>query len=97
MASLTIRNLDEGTKQRLRVAAASNGRSMEDEARRALTEKYPADEHPRNGLGTHIHNLFKSIGGVELELPERQEWRPPPDFSGPEYGGKPGWPRRRKR
>jgi len=36
MASITIRNLDEGTKQALRERAARNGRSMEEEARLLL-------------------------------------------------------------
>src|SRR5712691_1678324 len=36
MASLTIRKLDEGLKKRLRLRAAQNGRSMEDEARTIL-------------------------------------------------------------
>ena len=33
MASLTVRQLDEQLKKRLRLRAASNGRSMEDEVR----------------------------------------------------------------
>lgn len=33
MASITIRNLDEALKSQLRVRAAVNGRSMEDEVR----------------------------------------------------------------
>ena len=36
MASITIRNLDEKTKQALRESAAKNGRSMEEEARLLL-------------------------------------------------------------
>jgi phosphopantothenoylcysteine decarboxylase/phosphopantothenate--cysteine ligase len=36
MASITIRGLDEALKQRLRLRAARNGRSMEDEARTIL-------------------------------------------------------------
>ncbi|MDE2751091.1 MAG: hypothetical protein OXI83_00810 [Gemmatimonadota bacterium] len=36
MASITIRNLDDGLKRRLRVRAAENGRSMEEEARDIL-------------------------------------------------------------
>jgi plasmid stability protein len=36
MASLTIRNLEEDAKERLRVRAAQNGRSMEEEARAIL-------------------------------------------------------------
>src|SRR5436305_6862797 len=38
MASLTIRRLDDELKQRLRLRAARNGRSMEDEARIILGE-----------------------------------------------------------
>jgi len=34
VASITIRNLDDDIKQRLRVRAAQHGRSMEEEARR---------------------------------------------------------------
>ena len=33
MASITIRNLDDGVKTRLRIRAAEHGRSMEEEAR----------------------------------------------------------------
>lgn len=36
MASLTIRNLDDAAKERLRMRAAQNGRSMEEEARLLL-------------------------------------------------------------
>src|SRR5215469_6312057 len=36
MASITIRQLDEGLKKRLRLRAARNGRSMEDEVRTIL-------------------------------------------------------------
>jgi phosphopantothenoylcysteine decarboxylase/phosphopantothenate--cysteine ligase len=36
MASLTVRQLDEGTKKRLRLRAARNGRSVEDEVRTLL-------------------------------------------------------------
>ena len=36
MASITIRNLDDEVKNRLRVRAANNGRSMEEEVRLIL-------------------------------------------------------------
>lgn len=69
MASFTIRNLDDSLKTPLRVAAANNNRTMEEEARiirlAALTQK-----KPRGGLGTRIHSLF--IGeAVDLQLPDR--------------------------
>jgi len=40
MATLTIRNLPEEVHDRLRREAAANRRSMEEEARRALAERY---------------------------------------------------------
>ena len=52
MASITVRNLDETTKQALRERAARNGRSMEEEARLLLgqiaghTAINPSDESP---------------------------------------------------
>jgi plasmid stability protein len=36
MASITIRNLEDAVKQRLRVRAAEHGHSMEEEARNIL-------------------------------------------------------------
>jgi plasmid stability protein len=36
MASITIRNLDDSLKRRLRIRAAEHGRSMEEEAREIL-------------------------------------------------------------
>ncbi|MCA1968672.1 MAG: plasmid stability protein, partial [Rhizobium sp.] len=43
MASITIRNLDDGLKQRLRLRAATHGRSMEDEARDILRSTLSAE------------------------------------------------------
>lgn len=80
MASITIRNLDDEVKTRLRVRAASNGRSMEEEARRILAEAVERRTAPANGLGTALHELFKPYGGVELELPPRDPMREPPRF-----------------
>ena len=45
MASMTIRNLDDSLKKRLRVRAAEHGKSMEEEAREiwrsALSHEVP--------------------------------------------------------
>lgn len=48
MATLTIRDLDDGVKQRLRVRAAENGVSMEAEVRAILSEavREQRDEEP---------------------------------------------------
>ena len=80
MASITIRNLDDDVKTRLRVRAASHGRSMEEEARLILAEAVERETVPAKGLGTIIHELFKPYGGVELELPPREPAREPPRF-----------------
>ncbi len=79
MASITIRNLDDGVKTRLRVRAATNGRSMEEEARVILREAVE-EEPSEKGLGTKLHKLFKPFGGVELEIPPREPMREPPGF-----------------
>ena len=80
MASITIRNLDEVLKSRLRVRAAQCGKSMEEEARdilrAALAEK---KSMPRN-LAKAIRRRFASVGGVDLPLEERELMREPPDF-----------------
>ncbi|SDA73211.1 Plasmid stability protein [Pseudomonas sp. NFACC15-1] len=72
MASLTIRNLDDQIKEQLRIAAAHNGHSMEEEARLILGRAL-ARVSPEGGLGSRIRNRFSALGGVELDLPARDE------------------------
>jgi antitoxin FitA len=81
MASITIRDLDDDVKARLRVRAAMRGRSMEDEARHILRASLMGDgaaTPERTDLGATIHGRFKEIGGVELQLPRRNAIRRPP-------------------
>lgn len=78
MASLTIRNLDEQTKLRLRLRAARHGRSMEEEVRtllRAAVTEQPAAEW---NLADAIRGRFQRLGGVELRLSAREPMREPP-------------------
>ena len=49
MASITIRNLDDEVKTRLRVRASANGRSMEEEARLILAEAVDRNTAPQEG------------------------------------------------
>jgi plasmid stability protein len=71
MTTLTIRRLDPTVKQRLRLRAAQYGRSIEDEARRILSER--CGQMPRaESLADIALRLFGNENGVELELPERQ-------------------------
>ena len=48
MATMTIHNLDDGLKLRLRVRAAMHGRSMEEEAREILRQAGGEADLPRN-------------------------------------------------
>ena len=48
MASITIRNLNDDVKTRLRVRAADNGRSMEEEARLILRDAVGSKPSSRN-------------------------------------------------
>ena len=80
MTSITIRNLDEALKSRLRVQAAIHSRSMEDEARDILRSALNQEALSPKNLGTAIHNLFKPLGGLDMpELP-REPLREPPSF-----------------
>ena len=81
MASITIRNLDDDVKTRLRVRAAEHHRSMEEEARIILRDAVTGRlAGPRN-LAAFTRECFASLGGVELELPTRCAIREPPDSS----------------
>lgn len=80
MASITVRNLEEGLKRQLRIRAAENGHSMEQEAREILQEALGQNAVPIQNLGTAIHELFKPFGDVELDIPPREPMREPPRF-----------------
>ncbi len=78
MAMLTIRNIDEGVKERLRVRAAQNGHSMEEEARIIL--KRATGGITGKELWDLSRGLFGENKGVSLELPNRDNDRPPVSF-----------------
>jgi antitoxin FitA len=80
MATLTIRKLDPVVKERLRVRAAQRGHSMEEEARRILSESC-GDGSRLETLADIASRLFGDEHGVELELPPREMGREPPSFA----------------
>ena len=63
MASLTVRDLDDEVKRKLRLRAADHGRSMEAEVRHILADAV-ADREPGSGLGlgSRIRARFADIG-----------------------------------
>ena len=66
-ASITIRNLDGRVKERLRVRAAQNGRSMEAEARSILSDTLaPGEAEPVN-LAEAIRRRVVPLGGIDLD------------------------------
>lgn len=80
MATLTIRNIDDAIKERLRVLAATRGHSMEEEARLILRRAVGGI----NGkdLWERSRALFDGKHGIDLDLPSRDSDRAAPDFSG---------------
>lgn len=70
MAALSIRDLDDEVKQRLRTRAARHGRSMEAEVR-AILEEAVSEPEESGDLFTTLMDRFGDLGGVELELPAR--------------------------
>ncbi len=67
MASITIRNLDETTKRKLKIRAAMNGRSMEQEAREILKSTLAQTAKKKANLAERVRDIFAPLGGVELE------------------------------
>jgi plasmid stability protein len=80
MVSHTIRNLEDNLKARLRVQAAVNGHSMEEEARTILRGALNRDAPAHANLYDAIRARFVDSGGGELEPMPREPIRDPPAF-----------------
>jgi antitoxin FitA len=80
MASIVIRRLDDSVKAKLRMRAASHGRSMEEEAREILSAGVREKEKPRVNFAQSIRRHIEPLGGVELVTPQRQAMRQPLKF-----------------
>jgi antitoxin FitA len=77
MAAIIIRNLDETTKRKLKVRAAMNGRSMEQEAREILKSTLARTSKKHASLAERVRAIFSPLGGVELERLPREPIRDP--------------------
>ena len=79
MATLTIRNLDDQVKQRLREQAAQHDRSMEAEARAALAQYVAPTEAVPQQLGldwfTAMRERMDAAGGEYLHEGEFDDLR----------------------
>ncbi|MBB6065691.1 plasmid stability protein [Pseudoxanthomonas broegbernensis] len=79
---MTIRNIGDDVKTRLRIRAAQHGRSMEEEARSILRAALNTEPEANTGaaLVKAIRARVKRVGGIDLELPPREPMREAPDF-----------------
>jgi antitoxin FitA len=77
MASITIRQLPESTKRKLKIRAAQHGRSMEQEAREILQIELAKPVKTGKDLVEAIRRRFAPYGGVDLEIPPRESIRDP--------------------
>lgn len=80
MASITIRNIDDSLKVRLRIQAAMHDRSMEDEARDILRSTLSRVPPQQPNLVTAIRARFAPLGVRGLPTVPREPMRAPPSF-----------------
>jgi plasmid stability protein len=78
VATLTIRNLEDPLKSRLRLRAAARNRSMEEEARQILRAALQEPSPPTLDLGARIHARFAALGDVRLPVEPREAVRQAP-------------------
>jgi len=79
MGSLTIRNIDDSLKAKLRMVAAMNKRSLEEEARQIL-KRFLLQNRCSEGIGFRISKRFSDAGGVILPELQRSGPRLLPDL-----------------
>lgn len=70
MTAITIRKLPSEVKQRLRMRAAANGRSMEAEARSILLAALDQTQRADLNWIEQLMQVGDELGGVELAIPE---------------------------
>jgi len=85
MDSITISNVDDDLKRRLKVRAAKHGHSLETEARDILLAALAgsATEPPPvpGNLAEAIRAIVEPLGGIELEIAPRKPVREPLKFA----------------
>lgn len=70
MAAVSIRDLDDSVRDKLRRRAARHGRSMEAEMRAILTAAAEEEDSGPGLFGT-LADRMSQLGGVELNIPPR--------------------------
>ena len=83
MGTLTIRNLEDPLKRRLRLRAAARNRSMEEEARQILRAALQEPAVPTPDLGARIRARFARLGDIQLPIEPREPVRASPALDEP--------------
>ena len=76
MASLSVRKLDDGVYEKLRVRAAQHGVSMEEEVRQIINQVVSVPEKISDVFRKH----FGREHGIDLDLPKRRKPHQPMDL-----------------
>jgi plasmid stability protein len=84
VATLTIRDLDDGLKLKLRLRAASQNRSMEEEARQILRVALTEPAAARGSFVDRVKSRFEGLGDVQLPIEPREPVRQPLEIHEPE-------------
>ena len=76
----TIRYQYDEEMKRLRTRAAEHNLSVQDEARRILSESIAYSDPEIGNLAKFTRECFAPLGGVQLDIPMRGPMRSPPKF-----------------
>lgn len=80
MAAITIRNVDDEIKNRLRLQAARHGCSMEQEVREILSRAL-VPKREQAAFAQRIQQRFSALKLEELPIPKRRKARIPPSMA----------------
>ncbi len=86
MATLTIRDLDDTLKLKLRLRAASQNRSMEEEARQILRAALQQSTPAAGTFVERVRQRFDGLGDVQLLIEPREAIRQPLEIHEPPAG-----------
>ncbi|MCP4252322.1 MAG: hypothetical protein GY775_02740 [Candidatus Scalindua sp.] len=81
MASITIRNLPDKTKETLRIRAAQSGVSLESYVRQILRKASGANGLKPVSILDMAERCFGTRHGVDIELPKRSSKRQSVEFN----------------
>lgn len=79
MPAMTIRNLSDETHRALKARAARHGRSAEAEVRAIIDAAVAPPGRPR--LGSLLKDIGEEAGGIDLEVPTREDNSAPVDLT----------------